>query len=54
MSKKYDVVLPLVAITTRLNTPASPLRVFELDFEETCGLSVVREATVNAWFPVYL
>ena len=39
--KKCDVVLPLVAIATPMTYVKSPLRVFELDFEE--NLKVIRQ-----------
>jgi nucleoside-diphosphate-sugar epimerase len=39
--KKCDVVLPLVAIATPMTYVKSPLRVFELDFEE--NLRVIRQ-----------
>ncbi|OYV99969.1 MAG: NAD-dependent epimerase/dehydratase family protein, partial [Acidobacteria bacterium 37-65-4] len=39
--KKCDVVLPLVAIATPATYVKSPLRVFELDFEE--NLRVIRQ-----------
>ena len=38
--RKYDIVIPLVAIATPIEYTRNPLRVFELDFEE--NLRVVR------------
>ncbi len=40
MSKKCDVVLPLVAIATPIEYTRNPLRIIELDFEE--NLRIIR------------